>query len=69
MGVSPAPRTSSQVPLDSKSQGFYKDKPRDQRAQPKSKRAMKEKHNLASKNRYLFTSESVTEGHPDKIAD
>src|SRR5947209_9051563 len=30
---------------------------------------MKEKHNLASKNRYLFTSESVTEGHPDKIAD
>src|SRR6202158_67818 len=29
----------------------------------------KEKHNLASKNRYLFTSESVTEGHPDKIAD
>src|SRR6201998_2774837 len=29
----------------------------------------KENHNLASKNRYLFTSESVTEGHPDKIAD
>jgi len=25
--------------------------------------------NLASKNRILFTSESVTEGHPDKIAD
>src|SRR5437763_10657447 len=24
---------------------------------------------LPSKNRYLFTSESVTEGHPDKIAD
>jgi S-adenosylmethionine synthetase len=24
---------------------------------------------LTSKNRYLFTSESVTEGHPDKIAD
>jgi S-adenosylmethionine synthetase len=24
---------------------------------------------LASRNRYLFTSESVTEGHPDKIAD
>jgi S-adenosylmethionine synthetase len=24
---------------------------------------------LASKNRFLFTSESVTEGHPDKIAD
>ena len=22
-----------------------------------------------SKGRYLFTSESVTEGHPDKIAD
>src|SRR5262250_2265490 len=29
----------------------------------------KEKLNLPSKNRYLFTSESVTEGHPDKIAD
>src|SRR6476469_8188154 len=27
------------------------------------------RHNLPSKNRYLFTSESVTEGHPDKIAD
>ena len=24
---------------------------------------------MASNNRYLFTSESVTEGHPDKIAD
>jgi len=24
---------------------------------------------LPAKNRYLFTSESVTEGHPDKIAD
>ena len=24
---------------------------------------------MASQNRYLFTSESVTEGHPDKIAD
>ena len=24
---------------------------------------------MASRNRYLFTSESVTEGHPDKIAD
>ena len=24
---------------------------------------------MSSKNRYLFTSESVTEGHPDKIAD
>jgi len=24
---------------------------------------------LAARNRYLFTSESVTEGHPDKIAD
>src|ERR1700743_2364286 len=24
---------------------------------------------LAKKNRFLFTSESVTEGHPDKIAD
>ncbi|HLH20299.1 MAG TPA: S-adenosylmethionine synthetase N-terminal domain-containing protein, partial [Bryobacteraceae bacterium] len=22
-----------------------------------------------AENRYLFTSESVTEGHPDKIAD
>jgi len=30
---------------------------------------LKETHNLPSKNRYLFTSESVTEGHPDKIAD
>jgi S-adenosylmethionine synthetase len=30
---------------------------------------LKETHNLSSKNRYLFTSESVTEGHPDKIAD
>jgi S-adenosylmethionine synthetase len=30
---------------------------------------LKETHNLAAKNRYLFTSESVTEGHPDKIAD
>ncbi len=25
--------------------------------------------NMPSKNRFLFTSESVTEGHPDKIAD
>jgi len=24
---------------------------------------------LPSANRFLFTSESVTEGHPDKIAD
>src|SRR5690348_7175835 len=24
---------------------------------------------MPSKNRFLFTSESVTEGHPDKIAD
>jgi hypothetical protein len=24
---------------------------------------------LSSRNRYLFTSESVTEGHPDKMAD
>ncbi|PYQ43761.1 MAG: hypothetical protein DMG99_06030, partial [Acidobacteria bacterium] len=23
---------------------------------------------MSSKTRYLFTSESVTEGHPDKIA-
>ncbi len=30
---------------------------------------MKEKPHLSTKNRYLFTSESVTEGHPDKIAD
>ena len=29
----------------------------------------KETKILPSKNRYLFTSESVTEGHPDKIAD
>ena len=35
-----------------------------------SKHAIKkETHQLPSKNRYLFTSESVTEGHPDKIAD
>jgi S-adenosylmethionine synthetase len=27
------------------------------------------KENILSKNRHLFTSESVTEGHPDKIAD
>ena len=25
--------------------------------------------NQLSDNEYLFTSESVTEGHPDKIAD
>src|SRR5712672_3234468 len=25
--------------------------------------------NLADNQRYLFTSESVTEGHPDKVAD
>jgi S-adenosylmethionine synthetase len=24
---------------------------------------------LAKRDRFLFTSESVTEGHPDKIAD
>jgi S-adenosylmethionine synthetase len=24
---------------------------------------------LSKRDRYLFTSESVTEGHPDKIAD
>ena len=30
---------------------------------------IKERPNLAAKNRSLFTSESVTEGHPDKIAD
>ena len=24
---------------------------------------------MSRKGRYLFTSESVTEGHPDKIAD
>ena len=24
---------------------------------------------MSAKNRFLFTSESVTEGHPDKIAD
>ena len=30
---------------------------------------MKETYHLPSKNRFLFTSESVTEGHPDKIAD
>jgi len=25
--------------------------------------------NLSKRDRFLFTSESVTEGHPDKIAD
>jgi S-adenosylmethionine synthetase len=30
---------------------------------------LQEKVQLPSKKRYLFTSESVTEGHPDKIAD
>src|SRR3989441_4868943 len=30
---------------------------------------LKEKLTVSSRNRYLFTSESVTEGHPDKIAD
>jgi S-adenosylmethionine synthetase len=30
---------------------------------------VKEKTKLSSRNPYLFTSESVTEGHPDKIAD
>ena len=24
---------------------------------------------MPAKNRFLFTSESVTEGHPDKVAD
>ena len=30
---------------------------------------IQELHTLSSTDRYLFTSESVTEGHPDKIAD
>ncbi len=30
---------------------------------------LKEKGKIMSSNRYLFTSESVTEGHPDKICD
>src|SRR5947207_2466560 len=30
---------------------------------------LKEKLTVSSRNRYLCTSESVTEGHPDKIAD
>ncbi len=34
-----------------------------------SRALMKEESLLASKKHYLFTSESVTEGHPDKIAD
>src|ERR1700691_1151795 len=34
-----------------------------------TRRALRRYNHLASKNRYLFTSESVTEGHPDKIAD
>jgi S-adenosylmethionine synthetase len=29
----------------------------------------RKENRLSSKNRFLFTSESVTEGHPDKIAD
>jgi S-adenosylmethionine synthetase len=37
-------------------------------AQPSS-RILKEKTKLSARNPYLFTSESVTEGHPDKIAD
>ena len=32
-------------------------------------RAKLRRNKFVSKNRYLFTSESVTEGHPDKIAD
>ena len=32
-------------------------------------RALLKELNTLSKKRYLFTSESVTEGHPDKIAD
>jgi S-adenosylmethionine synthetase len=35
----------------------------------KVSRFSSEEWNLPAKNRYLFTSESVTEGHPDKIAD
>jgi S-adenosylmethionine synthetase len=68
VGVSPTPRASWQASLDSKSQGFCRSKPRDPRA-TEVDTCTKEIHNLASKNRYLFTSESVTEGHPDKIAD
>src|SRR5947207_12218902 len=30
---------------------------------------LKEKLTVSSRNRYLCTSESVTEGHPDKIGD
>src|SRR5579862_938963 len=37
---------------------------------PPRRHVPKAKENrLSQKNRYLFTSESVTEGHPDKIAD
>src|SRR5450755_3587009 len=38
------------------------------RAGPPVPRASKE-HGMSRKGRHLFTSESVTEGHPDKIAD
>src|SRR5271169_3689436 len=34
-----------------------------------SRDIMQQKEFVLSKKRYLFTSESVTEGHPDKIAD
>src|SRR5207302_5266966 len=37
------------------------------RARPASEQA--ERHMTYADNEYLFTSESVTEGHPDKIAD
>src|SRR5450631_3185154 len=45
------------------------------RRKGKIKRLLYETHrcdggmNLAKRDRFLFTSESVTEGHPDKIAD
>jgi len=34
-----------------------------------SRAAQPKENHLSHRNRYLFTSESVTEGHPDKIAD
>src|SRR6266496_3444595 len=34
-----------------------------------SQNTLTEEHGMSRKGRHLFTSESVTEGHPDKIAD
>src|SRR5213082_2678258 len=42
---------------------------RDARATAGETPALPIRRRSVSKSRYLFTSESVTEGHPDKIAD